>query len=224
MHQPFRRLSFTTAAVAVATVLVGCAGLKPDNEYKAEKFKAAQVAQVHIPIGSGAIWTYCNKDCPEPTPKNDAGSKPAPVAKPKATPSPVAVPAPKPQTVAAAVLKPVKTFSADVLFGFDKSALTSAGIAELAIFAADVPAAALVNVAGYTDRLGRPDYNESLSLKRAEAVRDQLSKHKPDLKFSIDGRGSSDPVTKPSTCPDLMPLADLRACLKADRRVTVMVR
>ena len=224
MHQPIRRLSFTTAAVAVATVLVGCAGLKPDNEYKAEKFKAAQVAQVHIPIGSGAIWTYCNKDCPEPTPKNDVGSRPAPVAKPKPNAPSVAAPAVKPQPVAAAVPKPVKTFSADVLFGFDKSVLTSAGIAELAIFAAEVPAAALVNVVGYTDRLGKPDYNKSLSLKRAEAVRDQLSKHKPDLKFSIEGKGSLDPVTKPSICPDAMSLTALRACLKADRRVTVMVR
>ena len=220
MHQQLCRLSIAT--VAVATFLVGCSSLKPDNEYKAEKFKPAQVAQVHIPVGSGTIWTYCNKDCPDPTPKNDVGSRAAPVTQPKPVPQPatVAKPAVVPQTTP----KPIKSFSSDVLFGFDKSVLTSAGIAELAIFAAEVPATALINVTGYTDRLGKEQYNQVLSLRRAEAVRDQLSKHKPDLKFSIEGMGSSSPVTSISACPSSMPENALRNCLKADRRVTVQVR
>ena len=220
MHQQLCRLSIAT--VAVATFLVGCSSLKPDNEYKAEKFKPAQVAQVHIPVGSGAIWTYCNKDCPDTTPKNDVGSRAAPVTQPKPVAQPV--PAAKPAVVPQTTPKPIKSFSSDVLFGFDKSVLTSAGIAELAIFAAEVPASALVNVTGYTDRLGKEQYNQVLSLRRAEAVRDQLSKHKPDLKFSIEGKGSTSPVTSITACPSSMPEYSLRNCLKADRRVTVQVR
>jgi outer membrane protein OmpA-like peptidoglycan-associated protein len=48
----------------------------------------------------------------------------------------------------------------------------------------------VVEVIGYTDTTGKQDYNQSLSLKRAEAIRDQLIKQGIDAKsISVAGRG-----------------------------------
>lgn len=47
-----------------------------------------------------------------------------------------------------------------------------------------------VEVIGYTDTTGKQDYNQQLSLKRAEAIRDQLIKQGIDAKsISVAGRG-----------------------------------
>lgn len=70
------------------------------------------------------------------------------------------------------------TFSADAFFDFDKSTLRPQGrellnkvAAELVKNAGDVKSIALV---GHTDAVGRAEYNQKLSVRRADAVRNYL--------------------------------------------------
>ncbi len=57
-----------------------------------------------------------------------------------------------------------------------------------------------VNVVGHTDSAGPDAYNQDLSLRRANAVRDYLiSKGIPREKLSADGRGESEPVESNDT-------------------------
>jgi outer membrane protein OmpA-like peptidoglycan-associated protein len=59
-----------------------------------------------------------------------------------------------------------------------------------------------VEVIGYTDTVGDESYNQQLSLKRAEAIRDKLIRDglNPDS-ISVAGRGDLDPAvpTAPQT-------------------------
>lgn len=70
------------------------------------------------------------------------------------------------------------TFSADAFFDFDKSTLRPQGrellnkvAAELVKNAGDVKSIALV---GHTDAVGSAEYNQKLSVRRADAVRNYL--------------------------------------------------
>jgi outer membrane protein OmpA-like peptidoglycan-associated protein len=52
-----------------------------------------------------------------------------------------------------------------------------------------------VEVIGYTDTTGKQEYNQQLSLARAEAIRDQLIKdHLNPNSISVAGRGELDPA------------------------------
>jgi OOP family OmpA-OmpF porin len=76
-----------------------------------------------------------------------------------------------------------------------------------------------------TDRLGRPDYNQRLSLRRAEAVKAYLvsSGGFAADKVQVVGKGVSAPVTPTDACPGNKPTPKLIACLQPDRRVDVEV-
>ncbi|MGH8157138.1 MAG: OmpA family protein [Rhodanobacter sp.] len=77
-----------------------------------------------------------------------------------------------------------------------------------------------VHLVGYTDRIGGDAYNESLSRRRAETVRDYLVAHGvPAEVITTEGRGAADPL---ATCPDLSG-SRLRACLTPNRRVAVSI-
>lgn len=120
------------------------------------------------------------------------------------------------------------TLQAEALFPFgrsDQSDLSPKGKAEL-----DRVAAALgsqyrsihsISIAGHTDRIGSADYNQKLSLARAEAVRDYLvGRGVKAGSISVAGMGKLDPVTK--DCPAGQG-KDAIACLAPDRRVTIDV-
>jgi outer membrane protein OmpA-like peptidoglycan-associated protein len=63
-----------------------------------------------------------------------------------------------------------------VFFGFNKYNLTSAGlrIVEEAVRAAKETGSATVLITGHTDTVGSPDYNQRLSMRRANAVKSEL--------------------------------------------------
>jgi len=143
-------------------------------------------------------------------------SPPPPVAAP-VTPAPVAPPPPRPVRV---------SFSADALFDFDKATLKPAGKQALDKFVSDMRSAdtGTITITGHTDRIGSPPYNQKLSVRRAEAVRDYLaSKGIPAGKMSAGGAGESNPVTKPGDCKGDRKNPSLVACLQPDRRVDVEV-
>ena len=83
----------------------------------------------------------------------------------------------------------------------------------------------VITVEGHTDRLGSQRYNQTLSTKRADAVKAYLvtSGGIDATKVSAIGKGESTPLTKPDDCKGSKPTAALIACLQPDRRVEVEV-
>lgn len=170
---------------------------------------------------------------PEPTRMTRA--EPAYVAP---VPAPVVVaappvPAPAPVIVAAPVAPPAPpprsrvSFSAESLFHFDQSNVQPEGRVALDKFASELAGTQYetINVEGHTDRLGKPAYNQKLSMERASAVKDHLvsTGHIDPAKISATGKGESMPVTKPEDCKGTRQTPALVTCLQPDRRVEIEV-
>jgi len=119
------------------------------------------------------------------------------------------------------------TFSADSLFDFGKATVRPAGKQTLDKFAADLKGANfdVITATGHTDRIGSRAANMALSKRRAEAVRTYLveSGGIPANKITAQGKGPSEPVTKPAECKGSTANKQLIACLQPDRRVEVEV-
>lgn len=134
-----------------------------------------------------------------------------------------ATPAPAPAAEAPKAI----TLSAKALFAFDKAVLTPAGKAEIdREVIAKLPQAGqikLITVEGHTDRLGSQSYNQALSERRANAVRDYLAQKgvSPDL-MDVIGYGKTQPVPGVS-CADSLGRAKLIQCLEPHRRVVVRI-
>lgn len=150
---------------------------------------------------------------------------PAAVAPPPAPPAAVA-PAPPPVPPAPRPPKRL-ALSADALFAFGKATIKPAGKKSLEKLANELKGTHFetLTVLGYSDRLGNPAYNQKLSTRRAEAVRDYLVETLgiPVSKTQAKGMDGSDPVTTPSECPGDRRSPKLIACLQPDRRVEVEV-
>ena len=95
--------------------------------------------------------------------------------------------------------------AADVLFDFDKADIRPDAQSALKQ-AADIvreKAKGVVRVEGHTDSKGSGSYNQKLSERRANSVKDWLVKKEglKDVKFEIKGLGAKKPVT-PNTKSD----------------------
>ncbi|SET32590.1 OmpA-OmpF porin, OOP family [Nitrosomonas marina] len=137
----------------------------------------------------------------------------------------VAEAAPEPEPAPAPVAPPEKlTFSADALFDFDSAVLKPNGKVALDEFVRGLEGINydVIVAVGHADRIGNPDYNQKLSVRRAESVKSYLvSKGIPDNRVFTDGKGETQPVTG-TTC-DGKAGAALKECLRPDRRVEVEV-
>ncbi|HYA36669.1 MAG TPA: OmpA family protein [Candidatus Methylomirabilis sp.] len=95
------------------------------------------------------------------------------------------------------------TLTGDATFGFDKSNLTAKDRERLDKLIARVkasPDVTSIRVTGYTDNVGKPEYNMRLSLRRAEAAQRYLIDHGIDPKrIVIVGMGEADPVASNGT-------------------------
>jgi OOP family OmpA-OmpF porin len=115
-------------------------------------------------------------------------------------PEPVAevAPAPAPKVVTERV-----SLSAAALFDHDKSVIKPAGAAELDNFAARLGSMASVQsveVVGHTDSTGSDAYNQDLSMRRANAVKNYLLDKGIDPGIiSTSGMGESQPVADNAT-------------------------
>ena len=166
-----------------------------------------------------------------PAPRPLAAAYVAPPPPP--APAPVMAPPPPPVVVVtppAPPAPPVRrrvSFSAESLFGFDKSELRPEGRSALDKFAQDLAGSQydVISVEGHTDRLGSTAYNQKLSMQRAEAVKGYLvSSGRVDAaKVSAQGKGEMAPVTKPEDCKGNKPNPKLITCLQPDRRVDIEV-
>jgi OOP family OmpA-OmpF porin len=151
------------------------------------------------------------------------------VKKPEApAPKKEVAPPPAPKKAAAAPVNPAPqkiNFAADALFDFDKSVLKPKGKAMLDDLVSVLQGATyeVILAIGHTDRIGSAQYNQKLSVKRAEAVKQYLvDKGIAANRIYAEGKGKTQPVTKPGDCKGKKAQA-LIACLQPDRRVDVEV-
>jgi OmpA-OmpF porin, OOP family len=86
------------------------------------------------------------------------------------------------------------TLGTDVLFAFDSADLDARAESAVTAQLADVPKKAKVDVGGHTDSRGGDAVNLPLSKARAEAVADLVSAQRPDLRLTVHGYGSSQPL------------------------------
>jgi OOP family OmpA-OmpF porin len=140
--------------------------------------------------------------------------------------------APEPAPVIAAALPPqpvTKTysqktsFSGDALFAFDQAVLKPEGKTTLDVLVSQLDGASYDKIAttGHTDRFGSAKYNQNLSERRAQAVKDYLvSKNVDASRITATGLGETQPVTNAADCTGKQSVKVV-ACLQPDRRVDI---
>jgi OOP family OmpA-OmpF porin len=119
--------------------------------------------------------------------------------------------------------------SADGTFEFDKSVLTPAGRGRMDTAMQQLKAAGFrarsILVVGYTDPLGKTDYNQRLSEARANSVRNYMvSQGVPANVIQAEGRGETDLKVTEADCKaqgSAKSRTALIACLQPDRRVEI---
>ncbi|MCX7181073.1 MAG: OmpA family protein, partial [Proteobacteria bacterium] len=145
---------------------------------------------------------------------------PAPKTREMPPPPPAAAPKPAAEKV---------TLAADALFDFDKAVLRQEGKATLDDMLGKIKGIKLevIIAVGHADRIGSDKYNQSLSEKRAAAVKDYLvSKGLEPNRVYTEGKGEKQPVSG-DKCQkmgkDHRSNKKLVACLQPDRRVEIEV-
>jgi OOP family OmpA-OmpF porin len=140
---------------------------------------------------------------------------PPPAAEPAPPPAAEPVPPPPPPKAPEPTSEKV-SFAAETLFDFDKSAVKPTGkgaLDDLLRKLQGMNTEVIVTV-GHTDSVGSNDYNQKLSLRRAEAVKAYLvSKGVDTSRIYTEGKGETQPMADNAT-------AEGRA---KNRRVTVEV-
>ncbi|MDB5799921.1 MAG: ompA family protein [Rhodocyclales bacterium] len=184
-----------------------------------EAARAVIIKETSLPVGC-----YCE---PGLLPQNVC-SPPAPA--PVAAPAPAPQPAPAPVTPPPPVLTPVPSaekvnIPSDALFAYDKAEITDIGREKLGQFVTRVNGINLevITAVGHADRIGSDSYNQKLSEKRANSVKDFLiGQGVPANRIYTEGKGETQPVTGDSCKnigPDNRRNRKLIDCLGPDRRV-----
>ncbi len=117
------------------------------------------------------------------------------------------------------------TLAADALFDFDKAVLRPAGKVSLDEFLGKMKDInpEVITAVGHADRFGSDSYNQSLSERRAAAVKNYfLSKGIASNRVLAEGKGETQPTTKADECTGAKS-AKVIACLQPDRRVDIEV-
>ena len=182
-----------------------------------------------VTSGYGECWRTGEWSKTLATAPCDPVPQPAPVAIAVPEPAPAPPPAPEPEAAPIVIPVPVPvpqkiSFSGDALFAFDQVALRPESRALLDELAQKLDGAKpeMLSVTGHTDRLGPPAYNQRLSERRAQAVKDYLvGKNIAAERIEAKGVGETQPVTAAADCKGNRATAKLIACLQADRRVDV---
>jgi OOP family OmpA-OmpF porin len=132
---------------------------------------------------------------------------PPPVAMPPAEPrvapaTPAPAPAPAPVPMAKKPTSEKVTFAADAFFDFDKAVLKPEAKAKMDDLVSKTSGVALevVIAVGHTDATGAAGYNQKLSTRRANAVKDYLvSKGVEKNRVYTEGKGENQPIADNKT-------------------------
>jgi OmpA-OmpF porin, OOP family len=157
---------------------------------------------------------------------------PAPVvaeAAPEPAPMPMAEPEPAPAPAPEPVAEPVKcvpqvetiTLDSEKLFAFNKATLTNTSDIDSQVVAKmkENDIFTSVKIVGHTDRLGSDAYNQKLSEKRANAVRDYIvSQGIAAERLVAVGKGEAQPKVE---CAGVKARKALIECLAPNRRVEI---
>jgi len=130
---------------------------------------------------------------PPPPPPPPAPAPPAPAARP----APAPVPAPAPAPAPAAPVSEKVTFAADAFFDFDKSVLKPEARAKLDDLVDKTKGINLevIIAVGHTDSVGADGYNQGLSIRRSDAVKNYLTtKGVEKNRVYTEGKGEKQPV------------------------------
>ncbi len=125
---------------------------------------------------------------------------PAPAPAPKAAPAPA--PAPAPVVVPAAPVSEKVTYAADAFFDVDKSVLKTDAKAKLDDLVSKTAGMNLevIIAVGHTDSDGSDAYNQKLSVRRAESVKEYLvGKGVEKNRVYTEGKGEKQPVADNKT-------------------------
>jgi len=129
------------------------------------------------------------------------------------------MPAPAP------VMEPIAREDRTVYFAFNKATLTPEAKSRLDSLVGAINARGpvkAVHVAGYADRIGNAAYNEKLSKKRADAVREYLMAKGIVAADVVETRWFGDSIAA-ANCPKKLKRAEKIACMQPDRRVEVEI-
>ena len=162
-----------------------------------------------------AIKPLAAAPVPQPRPVVAAAPAPAPYVAP--------APAPRPRAAVIAPIPPKMSFSADALFAFDKSDLKPEGKAMLDDLVRQLNGVTYesIHAIGHTDRIGSTAYNQKLSERRANTVKEYLvSRNIAANRITSEGKGEAEPMTRAGECSGAKS-AKVVACLQPDRRVDV---
>ncbi|MDP1658037.1 MAG: OmpA family protein [Methylotenera sp.] len=169
-------------------------------------------------LSLGGVFRF---GAPAPAPVVAEAPVAAPEPAPYAAPEPVAEAAPAPVPAC----KPTEntiTVSAEKLFGFNEGKLQKGAKPVLDDAAAQIkanPELTAVIVTGHTDRIGSDAYNQKLSERRANIVKDYLVSQGVDAGLiTAEGKGESEPVVQ---CVGNKTTKKLISCLQPNRRVEI---
>lgn len=196
---------------------VACAEVRLVRAGHAEQQTGWRQATPHVAMAEDAVRRAAEEaaSCPAPTP----------VAAPAIVPA--APTAPVPAAAPVVVQKEHITLLGDALFHFNKAGrddLLPGGLDRLREVAQSLKKyrqIESITYIGHTDRFGRTDYNDALSLQRANTVRDHMASLGVKAgTIRTEGRGSREPVVQCSTRP---PKPVQTVCLTPNRRVAIEI-
>ena len=189
-------LALSSLLVATLTAFSAqAAGLSPGYVYDANG-KVERDSAGKCLVTSAWNKDNATKEChpelfPEPKPEPKA-------AEPAPAPVVVAPPPPPPPT------PKIMVFEAAALFGVNKAEISPTGKEKIKEYRErareELSSAKTIKITGHTDSSGKAEYNQKLSVKRAEAVRDYLISLGADAsKMEVAGMGATKPIADNKT-------------------------
>jgi OOP family OmpA-OmpF porin len=123
-------------------------------------------------------------------------------AEPEADAEPEAEKAPAPEPVKKEPIITTATLGGEALFDTNSDALGAASeeaLGKLLTQLAKFQEISAIDISGHTDSRGAEDYNQGLSMRRADAVKAFLAAAYPNVAISAEGLGETSPVATNST-------------------------